>query len=666
MKRAAIFVFYDNAGICDDYVTYYLAEIKTICERLVIVSNGSITSEARDRFLEFVDQGDLVVRENKGFDAWGYRAGLMHIGFDQLAEYDEVLITNDTVFGPVYPLADIFSEMEQREELGFWGMTQHPAYEKEDLVTRNNPYGYAPEHLQTYFIVFRKTLLEAEVFERFWRKLLPIEQYEEAVGKFETIMTKLFSEEGFSWDSYVHTEEVATDDPNLLLYCPATMLRDYHFPFLKCRVFKQDTLTLNTGEQPRDAFDFIKNNTGYDTDLILQSVIRKIDAGYFVKAMSLTYVLPQSVKLPIEKPKGTRFPRIALFMHIYYPDSAETAVALAERMPTGTDIYISTDDEEKARQIRTTFRGKHSPKGVVIVKNRGRSESALIIGLGQIALGYDIACFWKEKVSRQVDYHASLGWADKIDNALLESETYVGNIINTFLANPRLGMLCVPEPFHAIYHWVPGHEWAANKKNTKKLINRLELNVPLDDDSQPICSFGGAFWFRPAALQKLFDYPWTYDDFPEEPLPIDSTLLHAIERIYAFVCQDAGYYPAFVMSDRYASLEYTSVRHYLSVYTYSALYAGHDFENYLQATDFVLASSARPVRARMKHTLKRKVPRGLYIAALGAKRVIFGPDRSNAMREIRFRMFRKHYARKLEKKLRRRQRKKIENTDNRK
>jgi len=654
MKRAAVFVFYDKEGICDDYVAYYLEEIRSVCERLVIVSNGSVTPEARDILFKFATPGDVIVRENKGFDAWGYRAGLMHIGFESLADIDEVLLTNDTVFGPVYPLAEVFSEMEEREELGFWGMTQHPAYEKEDLVTRNNPYGYAPEHLQTYFVVFRKALMESEVFERFWRKLLPIEKYEEAVGKFETIMTKMFGEAGFAWDSFVHKDDIATDDPNFVLYCPATMLRDHRFPFLKCRVFKQDTLTLNTGEEPRDAYDYIKEHTDYDTDLIWQSLLRKYDMCDFVKSMALSYVLPQNSELPITLPKGRRALRVALIMHIYYPEYAEIAAKLTANVPEGTDLYISTDSEEKAKIIRSAFRDALSIKGIIVVENRGRSESALIVGMAKTVQKYDIVCFWKEKISKQVDYHAALGWANKINESLLASKTYTENILRVFAANQRLGMLCVPEPFHAIYHWVPGHEWAANYDNTKVLADQLGLRVPMDKDAQPVCSFGGAFWFRPAALKKLFDYPWTYEDFPAEPLPIDSSLLHAIERIYPFVCQDAGYYPAFVMSDRYASLEYTNLRQYLSLYTYSALYTGYEFDNYQQATDFFLALNARPFRTCMKYSVKNKMSRGTYIAFLGAKRVLFGPDRAGARREVKFRMFRKKYAKELEKKLKKR------------
>ena len=657
MKRAAIFMFYDKAGICDDYIAYYLAEIKTVCERIVIVSNGSVTPESRDLFLEFVEQGDLVVRENKGFSAWGYRAGLLHIGFEALAEYDEVLIANDTVFGPVYPLAEIFKEMEDREELGFWGMTQHPPYENEDLVTRNNPYGYAPEHLQTYFVVFRKALMESEVFERFWTRLLRVDQYQESVGKFETVMTKLFSDEGFSWDSYIHTETGLTNTPNFALYCPADMLKDYRYPFLKCSVFRQDTLALNAGDQPRNAFDYIKNHTEYDTELIWQSLLRRFDMCDFVRSMALSYILPQDCELPIDLPKGRKAPRVALFMHICDPDSAEEAAKLASKMPDSADVYITTVDEDKAKAIREVFRDYRAISGVVIVENRGRSESALLIGLAQTALKYDVACFWKEKALKAADYHASLGWAEKADNDLLASKIYTENVVRTFLEEPRLGMLCVPEPFHAGYHWVPGHEWAANFRNTRKLAERLGLRAPMERDAQPVYSFGGAFWFRPAALQKLLEYPWTFEDFPEEPVPDDGSLQHAIERIYPFVCQDAGYYPAIVMSDREASLEYINLRQYLSVYTYSALYPGAEFDDYLQATDYLLALGTRPMRTIMKRNFKRSMSRNGFLAALSLKRLVFGPDRGAALREIKFRMFRKTYARQLERKLRRKKKK---------
>lgn len=50
-------------------------------------------------------------------------------------------------------------------------------------------------------------------------------------------------------------------------------------------------------------------------------------------------------------------------------------------------------------------------------------------------------------------------------------------------------------------------------------------------------------------MKKLFKKDWKYTDFPKEPNKIDGTLLHVLERVYPFVVQDAGYYPAYVRPD---------------------------------------------------------------------------------------------------------------------
>lgn len=80
----------------------------------------------------------------------------------------------------------------------------------------------------------------------------------------------------------------------------------------------------------------------------------------------------------------------------------------------------------------------------------------------------------------------------------------------------------------------------------------LGIDAPVSGEKSPIAPYGSVFWFRPKALAPLFDHGWQHSDFPPEPLPQDGTISHAIERIYPFVAQSAGYYPAVVMSKSYA------------------------------------------------------------------------------------------------------------------
>jgi lipopolysaccharide biosynthesis protein len=49
------------------------------------------------------------------------------------------------------------------------------------------------------------------------------------------------------------------------------------------------------------------------------------------------------------------------------------------------------------------------------------------------------------------------------------------------------------------------------------------------------------FWARVDALRPIFAGQFGWEDYPEEPLPYDGTLLHAIERLLPFVAQKTGY-----------------------------------------------------------------------------------------------------------------------------
>jgi len=46
---------------------------------------------------------------------------------------------------------------------------------------------------------------------------------------------------------------------------------------------------------------------------------------------------------------------------------------------------------------------------------------------------------------------------------------------------------------------------------------------------------GTMFWARTAALKPLADLNLQWEDYTEEPIPIDGSMLHAIERIFGIL-----------------------------------------------------------------------------------------------------------------------------------
>jgi lipopolysaccharide biosynthesis protein len=81
--------------------------------------------------------------------------------------------------------------------------------------------------------------------------------------------------------------------------------------------------------------------------------------------------------------------------------------------------------------------------------------------------------------------------------------------------------------------------WDENLEIAQKLATRMGLRAALPASFE--CPVGTMFWARPAALAPLLRLGLTWDDYPPEPLPIDGTMLHALERLIPLVAEDAGY-----------------------------------------------------------------------------------------------------------------------------
>lgn len=110
-KRIAIYVIFDKDGKLDGFRRYYLQELRKVTDYIVAVVNGSLTPESRDELETLVD--DFFVRENKGLLAYGWIEGISYIGWDTLLKYDELLMLNDSFFGPFFPLSDMFAAAEK-------------------------------------------------------------------------------------------------------------------------------------------------------------------------------------------------------------------------------------------------------------------------------------------------------------------------------------------------------------------------------------------------------------------------------------------------------------------------------------------------------------------------------------------------------------------------
>ena len=114
IRRIAIYFFYDKDGIVDDYIPYLLRDLVKNLEKLIFVSNGPLTAESKGKLAEF--NAVILERENIGLDVWAYKEALLSVGWKELAGYDEVVLLNYTLMGPVHPFKEAFDAMAERKE----------------------------------------------------------------------------------------------------------------------------------------------------------------------------------------------------------------------------------------------------------------------------------------------------------------------------------------------------------------------------------------------------------------------------------------------------------------------------------------------------------------------------------------------------------------------
>lgn len=564
MKRVAIYFFYDKDGVVDRYVNYFLEDFKKNLDRLIVVCNGKLTPEGRQEFSKYTNE--IIVRENKGFDVWAYKEGIEYIGWDNLKNYDELIMLNMTIMGPVYSFKEMFDEMDSRKELDFWGITKFHKFPVDPWGLIK--YGYIPEHIQSHFIAVRKPMLTSYEFRQHWEKMSMINTYFESVSYHESIFTKKFNDKGFKSDSYINSDDLKDFTDHPIIDYPKKIIEEKRCPIFKRRSFfnpYDDFLTRSIGGQSLKLYNYLKENKKYDTDLIWENLLRTENMYDIKNTLHLNYSLPS--RYTLNKLENNH--KIGLFLHIYFEDLIDECFDYSSNLPEHADIFITTNSEEKKKKIEEKFSTLKNKVDIKVIENRGRDVSAFLIPNSEEILKYDIACFAHDKKTKQLK--PQLKGEDfkyKCFENILGSKEFVCNVINLFLENPKLGLLSPFEPNHAEFYSNIGREWGHSGNNnyslTCDLLSKLEIEINVDKNKTPVAPYGTMFWFRPKAFKKLLEKDWKYEDFPKEPNKIDGTILHAIERVYPFVAQDAGYYSANLLNEEYTKIELTNLNFMLS------------------------------------------------------------------------------------------------------
>lgn len=258
MNRLCIYVTYNKENRIKEYMGHMVKALRECVSTLYVVCNYSKMTAGLEYIQDHVD--DIFYRQNLGYDAGAYKDMLCDIlGWDKVQQYDELVLLNDSFVGPFYELGAYFDRMT-KAPCDFWGMTRNPAGYLESVSYQFNP------HIHSYFMVFKKCIVQSDCFKKFWMNLDYPQTFSEAVWKFEIGINEFLEGNGFCSLAFMDLYGLifAENEIPFLLYSHE-MIRDNKLPILK----KKSLLIRNKGfENALNAIAFLEEQHLYPTPWI--------------------------------------------------------------------------------------------------------------------------------------------------------------------------------------------------------------------------------------------------------------------------------------------------------------------------------------------------------------------------------------------------------------
>lgn len=228
--------------------------------------------------------------------------------------------------------------------------------------------------------------------------------------------------------------------------------------------------------------------------------------------------------------------RVALHLHVYYPDLLPDMLTRLARNKIRPDLFVSIPteaDRDQVARLLQEYAGK--VVDIQVVPNRGRDIGPFLTAFGaQFVAAYDIVGHLHTKKTADIkDELLGKTWYRFLLDNLLGDRTNMADIIlGCMAADSSIGMVFPDDPYIT--------SWSSNKLFAEQMSGQFNI-AAADLPESFVFPVGTMFWARVDALRPVFERNLDWASYPEEPLPYDGSMLHALERLLPLVCANNGY-----------------------------------------------------------------------------------------------------------------------------
>ena len=530
MNRGLVYFHFDPHHQVRDYVVAALSSLRPHANHILLVSNSPISEVDRARLATCCDE--ILPRPNEGLDAGAYRAGLEHLGWERLADFDELILTNHTYYAPLRPWEEVLTRAAGWGDISFWGMTEHATMRPHPFLAQRE----LPRHLQSHWIAVRRRLLTDPAFREYWEQMPPVSSYRDSIQWHESRFTGHFAELGHTWQVAFPVDRYRSENP-AIEEAPA-LLAD-GCPLLKRRALFHDPLHQDRQAVVGGELLEAAARAGYSEDLILSDVVHTAAARDLIVNAGLTEVVtgcvPGAAGAGAETSSPERRPTGCVVVHV--PAGREAleraeADGLAQRLaslPAHWRVVVTSPERLDAADLERVTGRRPSQEDTQEDSAHGEGDVSfrLVRDLdprGTIAFLTQCDDLWDPGRAAGGDdgdeggdggplvLRITVGpppvpgtRADDVAHrqaldCLLDSPGYTAGIIDLFARHPGLGV-AMPAAGH-IGQAHGGPTWDGLAGAAKALSRRLGLSAELDPLA-PVAPSGAMFMARPEALRTL-------------------------------------------------------------------------------------------------------------------------------------------------------------------
>jgi len=297
-RTLVLFAHFDLQGVVDPYVAYYLKALHGLGATIVFVSGSpTLTPESVAPIRSFC--AGIYTRRTLSLDfgSWYLAWCILRQRGWSLDQFDRFVIANDSVFGPLFPIEEMWSSLRDADMYG--------AIESTQMVP----------HLQSFFLAWDLKSRTRPFLNDFWNDFQYVVHKGTLIWRYEIGLSKRARNAGLSVKPFLSAATIRTtygrsSGPlrasgrsgrnNGTLYFWDGLIEDFRFPFLKTIVPRYNKPWHDSTAHLRD---FIEQHTLYPYELI-ESNMDRLDGGVPFLGRPRRYAHPAGRWLPPES-RGT-------------------------------------------------------------------------------------------------------------------------------------------------------------------------------------------------------------------------------------------------------------------------------------------------------------------------------------------------------------------------